>query len=63
MIKEKKIKKIFILGGLSSFYKPYFKKKYQKFIADQVIDPLNGAFNIAQKKFPLEKLINDNRDY
>tara|TARA_A100001011_G_scaffold129948_1_gene136980 strand:+ start:1123 stop:2040 length:918 start_codon:yes stop_codon:yes gene_type:complete len=63
IIIEKKIKKIIILGGLSSFYKPYFKKKFQKFIVNQVIDPLNGALNIAQKKFPLEKLINDNRNY
>ncbi len=63
MIIEKKIKKIFILGGLSSFYRPYFKKKFQNYIIDELVDPLTGALNIAQNKFPLEKLLNDNRSY
>ena len=63
MIEEKKIKKIFILGGLSLFYKPYIKKKYSKHLNYNTIEPSQGGYNIAKKKFPLEKIINDKRKY
>ena len=63
MIKEKKIDKIFLLGGISKFYRPYIKKKYSKYLIYNEVNTLLGALRIARKKFPYEKLINDKKNY
>ena len=63
MIKEKKIDKVFLIGGISKFYKPYIKKKYSKFLIHTATDPLLGALRIAKKNFPNEILINDKKNY
>jgi len=58
LIEEKKINKIFLVGGISKFYLPYIKKKYLKYIYSNLSHPIKGALLIARNKFPSEKLMN-----
>ena len=61
IIKKAKVDKIYLVGGISKFYKPYLKKKYLKYLIFEEAKPLFGALRIAKKKFPNEVLINDKK--
>ena len=63
IIKKAKVDKIYLVGGISKFYRPYLKKKYFKYLIFEEAKPLFGALRIAKKKFPNEVLINDKKKY
>ena len=45
------------------YYIPLLAKKYKKFLINDKLDPLLGAYLISRKKCPTEKLINKKRKY
>ena len=63
ILSKKLITKIYFTGGLSNLYAPYIKSKFSKYLFFNSVNPLLGALLIAKKKFPIEKLINNERYY
>lgn len=63
ILSNKLITKIYFTGGLSNLYAPYIKSKFSKYLFFNSVNPLLGALLIAKKKFPIEKLINNERYY
>ena len=63
IIQIKKIKRIYCTGGLVRFYEPLLSRRFKKYLIYDNIDPLFGAYLISRKKCPVEKLINDEREY
>ena len=63
IVTKKRIKKIYCTGGLSNYYAPLLKNKFSKYLIYNKVDPLLGALLISRKKFPIEKLVNDDRVY
>ena len=63
IIKKAKVDRIYLVGGISKFYKPFLKKKYSKYLIFEDNNPLFGALRIAKKKFPNEFLINDKKKH
>ena len=63
IITERKIKKKYCTGGLSNYYLLSIKNKFSKNLIYNKVNPLLGVLLISRNKFPIEKVINDDRMY